>query len=177
MCGTPIEKAKARTVYIEGALLWVCSNCYSRIVKKSSANVAQNIQYLKRSQRTITLSSRRKGFVTSQISRTSATRRRSLTILEKFELVEDYAERIRKAREQRGWSQAILAEKVKESETTIKRIESGRLRPTIELAKRLEEVLGIRLLVPSIDEELESENSVHKYVTLGEIVTIKKKEE
>jgi len=68
----------------------------------------------------------------------------------------------------------MLAEKVKESVTTIKRIESGKLRPTIDLAKRLEEVLRIKLLVPSVEEELgPREAHTKKYVTLGEIVAIR----
>ena len=95
--------------------------------------------------------------------------------LEKYELVEDFAERIRKARERLGWSTKMLAMKVKESETTIRRIESGKLRPTLELAKRLEEVLGIKLLVPAVEEELGLFSSERRgeYVTLGEIVSIR----
>ncbi len=97
--------------------------------------------------------------------------------LERYELVEDFAQRIRSARERLGWSISTLAEKVKESTSTIRRIESGKLRPTIDLARRLEEILGIKLLVPVVEEEASAEAMrTSKYVTLGEIVAIKNKE-
>ncbi|MEM0501673.1 MAG: helix-turn-helix domain-containing protein, partial [Ignisphaera sp.] len=67
---------------------------------------------------------------------------------------------------------SILAGRVKVSENIVKRIESGKLRPTLELARKLEEVLGIKLLMPSIEEELKQQK-VQKYVTLGEIVNVK----
>ncbi len=112
------------------------------------------------------------------VSAKRSTPARRSSIDEKLELVEDYAERIRKAREKLGWSQRVLAEKVKVSENVIKRIESGRLRPTIDLARRLEEVLGIKLLVPSVDQELTEAGStkVKTYVTLGEILSVRNEE-
>jgi len=100
--------------------------------------------------------------------------------LENFDVVPDYAERIKRAREKLGWTTKILAEKVRERETTIKRIEAGRLKPTINLAKRLEEVLGIKLLEPILPEDIEGFRSSKKsrYIpTLGEIVSIRKSEE
>lgn len=75
-----------------------------------------------------------------------------------------------------GWDQRTLALKLKVSENIVKRIESGKLRPTLDLAKRLEEVLNIKLLVPSIEEVIE-DNKAQKYATLGEIVKIRGAEE
>lgn len=98
------------------------------------------------------------------------------SVNEKLELVEDYAERIKRARESLGWDQRTLAMRLKVSENIIKRIESGKLRPTIDLAKKLEEVLNIKLLFPAVEDELEG-GKIQKYVTLGEVVTIRGVEE
>ena len=89
--------------------------------------------------------------------------------------MEDYADRVRRARQQLGWSQAVLARKIGEKENTVKRIESGRLMPTIDLARRLEKVLKIKLLEPVVEEEFSSERA-NTYLTLGDIVRIRGEE-
>lgn len=95
---------------------------------------------------------------------------------DKLELVEDFAERIKRARETLGWDQRTLALKLKVSENVIKRIESGKLRPTIELARKIEEILKVKLLVPAV-EDLAGGGKIQKYVTLGEVVNIRGGEE
>lgn len=65
-----------------------------------------------------------------------------------FELVEDFAPRIRTAREKRGWTRQDLGSKVGEREVSIGHIESGALRPTDEVARRMERELGIHLFEP-----------------------------
>ena len=176
MCGQAIPVKEAKTVFVEGALLRVCSECYSRIMKRGAktefkqmlSSVAMYNRY-NRAVGTSRLSKHHAGMA----PRTSPSRRKRMS-LEKYELVEDFAERIRKARERLGWSTKMLAMKVKESETTIRRIESGKLRPTLDLAKRLEEVLGVKLLVPAVEEEISSATSGHReYVTLGEVVNLR----
>ncbi|MEM1560214.1 MAG: multiprotein bridging factor aMBF1 [Ignisphaera sp.] len=174
MCGAPIEKGKEHHVSIEGSTLTVCNNCFSRIESRGGKKQQDTQQG--------TIKSKSAGYLQhSPMSRqvkqqptrgavsTNPTRS---TVSQNMELVEDYAERIRRAREKLGWSQSILASRVKVSENIVKRIESGKLRPTLELARRLEEVLGIKLLMPSIEEELKQQK-VQKYVTLGEIVNVK----
>lgn len=174
MCGVQIPRSQARTAYVEGTVLWVCSLCYSRLSRsRSTTSSTQGIN--RRSAITISIRKPQQSqpYTGYTAQKTAVTRKKSQDLV-KYELVEDYAQRIKSARERLGWSVSTLAEKVKESVTTIKRIESGKLRPTIDLAKRLEEVLRIKLLIPSIEEELGSkEAQVRKYVTLGEIVAIR----
>ena len=175
MCGTQIPRNQAKTVYVEGTVLWVCSLCYSKLSRsRSSISISKQSAS---SQTAINISARRPQYsqlYTRGTGRSVGTTRKKSQDLVKYELVEDYAQRIKSARERLGWSISMLAEKVKESVTTIKRIESGKLRPTIDLARRLEEVLKIKLLVPSVEEELRSsETQTKRYVTLGEIVAIR----
>jgi putative transcriptional regulator len=53
----------------------------------------------------------------------------------------DLAER----RAQRGWSQAVLAERLGVSRQTVISIERGRFDPSLPLAFRISEVLGARI--------------------------------
>jgi putative transcription factor len=63
-----------------------------------------------------------------------------------------------------------------EKETVLKRVEQGRLRPSIDLARRLERALGIKLLEPVVDEEKgKFESQEEDGITLGDVVNIRKK--
>lgn len=174
MCGAPIEKGREYHVSIEGSTLTVCSSCFSRIESRGGKKQQDTQQGTVKSKSTGYLQhSPMNRQVKQQPARgTASTHLTRSTVSQNMELVEDYAERVRRAREKLGWSQSILASRVKVSENIVKRIESGKLRPTLELARRLEEVLGIKLLMPSIEEELKQQK-VQKYVTLGEIVNVK----
>ncbi len=176
LCGAPIPRGREKRAFIEGSVLVVCNYCYSKLVHKNIP--ATQIAQKPRQSRPLGHGSTQRTYGTSPryITGVGTKQRRVQRSLEKLELVEDYAERIREARERLGWSQKVLAEKVRESESVIKRIESGRLRPTIELAKKLEEVLGIKLLVPQVEEEMDiygRKSRSKTTVTLGEIVSIR----
>jgi len=180
MCGREVPVIQARRVYVEGALLTLCPSCALKITKKHAQEVLteQRQQYKKVMPRP-TITYPITGLQPTK-HKTPQSRSRPSRTLENFDVVSDYAERIRRAREKLGWSTRVLAEKVRERESTIKRIEAGRLKPTINLAKRLEEVLGIKLLEPILPEDVEGFRSSKKsrYIpTLGEVVSIRKSEE
>ncbi|MCA1819303.1 MAG: helix-turn-helix domain-containing protein, partial [Halobacteriales archaeon] len=61
-------------------------------------------------------------------------------------LVAGYGPIIHKAREAKGWSHEQLGNKVSARVPELKHIESGKLRPGDDLAKRLEKELGVTLL-------------------------------
>ncbi|MCS7108158.1 MAG: multiprotein bridging factor aMBF1 [Sulfolobales archaeon] len=159
ICGAMIEKKSSKIVFVEGARLVLCPSCYSRINKKLTTEPLRMLPETKKA--------------------TPANTQKSLRVREgvkeDFEVVEDFATRIRKAREALGWSQRVLAETVKESENVIKRLESGRLVPTIEQAKKLEKALNIKLLEPIVEgsEYVDNVKKIPKELTLGDIVNIK----
>ncbi|MCD6324229.1 MAG: TIGR00270 family protein [Desulfurococcales archaeon] len=171
MCGRPVRRRDARIVYIEGARLVLCPECYRKVVKK---DVAQSVR---------SLTAKPPRPATSHTARTPAPRpqRPRRRALENLEVVQEYAERIRKARERLGWSQRVLAEAVGEGENVIKRMEAGRLTPSIDQARKLEKVLNIKLLEPVVDEggvpALFGGGKVSKELTLGDIAAIRKKKE
>ena len=193
MCGAEIDEREARRIVVDGVTLVVCPRCYEKLVKRGrvsgvtmsaagrprplapTATSTPLHQAAPRTVRTV----RPAGYATQRKQGIARRGTRSSRLLESYEVVEDYAERIRRARMRLGWSQKVLAIKVRESENTIKRIEAGKLRPTIELARRLEEVLGIKLLEPAVDKLIsggEGGRLPGLYATLGEIVNIRKKE-
>ena len=62
-----------------------------------------------------------------------------------LELVEDFSQKIRSAREARGWKQADLGAKINERVSVIAKLESGMMTPGDELVRKLERELGIKL--------------------------------
>ncbi|MEN2974065.1 MAG: helix-turn-helix domain-containing protein [Candidatus Caldarchaeales archaeon] len=85
--------------------------------------------------------------------------------VEEFEYVEDFGRLIREARERMGLTQEEFAKQLNEKVTIIKKIEAGEFNPSIELSKKIERLLKIKILVPSIEEDLEQ---ISKYVEKGE---------
>ncbi|MFH0961069.1 MAG: multiprotein-bridging factor 1 family protein [archaeon] len=69
------------------------------------------------------------------------------------EVAPNYAEIIRKGRERAGLTQKELAAKSLERESVVAKIEQGEFIPSIPTAKKLEKVLGVRLIGGSNGEE------------------------
>jgi len=90
------------------------------------------------------------------------------------EIVDDYAARIRHAREEKGLSQKDLALQMMERELLVKKIEKSELVPEEDVRKKLEKVLGIRLLESAVaDAEKKSKADVLA-PTLGDVTIIRK---
>lgn len=84
------------------------------------------------------------------------------------DLLPGWGEKIRKAREARGWSREQLGAKVGEKTNTIAKIENEELRPPDETVKKLEKLLEIQLF-----EKIEGHIIKHKEkkkLTLGDLV-------
>ena len=93
---------------------------------------------------------------------------------EKIELlVEDYADLIKKKRESIGLSQKDFASKINEKESTVHHIETGTFEPNMALTKKLERMLGIKL----IEEHEEKHGPIKKRreegFTLGDFINVK----
>ena len=89
-------------------------------------------------------------------------------------LVENYAEMIKKKRESLGLSQKDFASKVNEKESTVHHIETGKMEPNIALARKLERLLGIKI----IEEYRETKESIKvkksDVFTLGDFIITRK---
>ena len=88
-------------------------------------------------------------------------------------LVENYPELIKRKRESMGLSQRDFAKKINEKASTIHHIETGGFEPSLGLAKKLEKMLGIKL-VEEYDEDIElPKRKKDEGFTLGDFIKIK----
>lgn len=93
-------------------------------------------------------------------------------------VVDNYAKRIRRAREKRNLTQEKFAQRIHEKESLIRRIETGKTKPTIQLAKKLEKEYNIKLLEQSDVTPVNTNDYIkkkHTGTSLGDIAFIKKK--
>lgn len=165
MCGTEVPDPK--TVKVEGAELDVCDECadFGTEVKQDSSSTT--------STKYSTSSSGSSGSSSgsSSSSESSGGRRRRDMFDEMEELVSDYDERIRDAREGAELSQEELANELKEKASVIRKVERGDSLPSDDVREKLERELGITLTESgdSGDEEW-SGSSDSAGLTLGDKV-------
>ena len=161
LCGATVA-GPGKKVRIEGADLQVCMACarYGTEVQEPRAGT------------------RRYGPSTPAARPGAAPVRRRRDLFDQLvgELVDDYGERIRAARVEKGMTTKDLALATKERELLIKKIEKGELVPEDEVRLRIEKVLGIRLLdVPEEAIARERKEQQRISTTLGDVLSFKKK--
>lgn len=150
-------------VIIEGAKITVCQNCAQhgkKIIKKTPSTPQRKVE---------------------QFRKTSNAKFGKSRIVQQAELeiVEDYTLKIRKVRQSLGLNQDQFAQKLNEKPSLLRRIESGKAKPSIKLAKKIEKVYGIKLITTS--ETIDASPQVGKYMkktsgtSLGDIAFVKKK--
>ena len=89
-------------------------------------------------------------------------------------IVPDFAEKIRKKREQLDLNQKEFAKKISEKESVIHKLETGELEPSIKLAQKLEHILGIKLVEEHSETHTSAEKtSTSEEVTIGDLIKIK----
>ncbi len=85
------------------------------------------------------------------------------------ELVEGFGERIRAAREARGWKQADLGAKISEKASVIAKLESRAMVPSDAMIPKLERALGIKLR-EKVEPVAVKKHTGRAPVTLGDLV-------
>ncbi len=93
-----------------------------------------------------------------------------------FRVVSQYASVLRQAREKQGLSQEDFARFLQEKESIVAKWEQGRMQPSVDVARRLEKILGISLVVEDVEQVVEKEQ--HKRVdgfTLGDFMKVRKR--
>ncbi|NWF87092.1 TIGR00270 family protein [Candidatus Bathyarchaeota archaeon] len=94
------------------------------------------------------------------------------------ELIGNFDQKIRQAREKIGLSQKDLGKKINEKVSLLKKIETGKMTPNNKLATKLEYALKIKLLVPVTEEKTLQKNipqQANRELTLGDLVQLNKK--
>ena len=160
ICGKTIPENNPIKVKIEKSVMIVCKEC-SKLgeVQKEPPKP----KYVKQNKKT-------------KRPKTTRNKKYSRNDEPQEELIEDFHNQIRKARETKDWSREDLARKINERVSVITRIETGKMIPDPKLTKKLEKTLNIKLLekIDTVDLNQFINDSPGKR-TLGNIVKIKKK--
>lgn len=119
LCGATIY-GRVQTIEVDGAILSVCDKCArfgEKVVLRQSPPVKRS---------------------------TMVTREPMFD--ENLVVSEDYYILIKKAREALGLTQEELGRKLGEKTSVISKLETGKLKPSIPLAKKIEHILKIKIL-------------------------------
>ena len=162
MCGA--ETASPTTVKIEGAELDVCDDCAdfgTEVEQQSTASASTKYS----------TDSDSSGQSESAGGSGSAGGSRGPDMFDDMEeIVQDYDERIRNARESAGLSQEDLAKELNEKASLIRKLERGASLPSDSIQGKLERRLDITLTEGGVsDTEWEGGASTGEY-TLGDVV-------
>ncbi|MDI3502159.1 MAG: putative transcription factor [Archaeoglobi archaeon] len=102
--------------------------------------------------------------------------KRSVAEMPVEDIIPNYSEVIREARERLGLSQEELARKIKEKVSLIRKIERGELTPEEKVARKLEKELGIKLMERIESPKIEKKE-LPSTLTLGDVVVVRRKGE
>jgi putative transcription factor len=172
MCGK--ETNSPNTVKIEGAELQVCDECadFGTEVKTQEQSTTSTKYSTGSSGASGSSGGSSGSTATSSSGGSSSGGRRRDMFDEMDEVVQDYDERIRSARESAGLSQEDLAKQLNEKASLIRKLEHGETLPSDDVQQKLERALDIDLsegASPEEDAEWEGGSSTGEY-TLGDVV-------
>ena len=157
LCGAEVPRLK--NVAIDATILSVCADC-SRFGDEVSTPAL------------------RQSTMPPIIAQRLETRQRRMTPRDVFtqagelELAEDFPQRIRQAREARGWKQADLGAKINERVSVIAKLESGTISPGDALVRKLERELGIKLK-ERVEPVAVKKQATGSGVTLGDLIKMR----
>ncbi len=100
-------------------------------------------------------------------------RERRETVRIEYELVPNFIEEIKSAREKSGFSQSQFAQQLGEKESTYQKWELGTLYPSIPVARKIERRLGLKLVQPLSQEDIVLTSTNSEEPTLADMVKIK----
>lgn len=168
ICGNIIT-GEPIIVEVEGAVLALCSACASKYVS------TKNVKVLSKPTTTKQRPTVREHYAQKNVTiRYQPLRKRAS--IDRLEIVEDYADLVKTAREGLGLSRDALAKIIGVKESVVRRIEEGQLIPDLELARKLEKVLNITLIREKIEEPSITSTSSKHELTLGDIVEIRRRD-
>ncbi len=139
MCGKRVPNLTR--VRIEGAIMSVCDACqhFGTVLETRKPAAFRQPQEAKPFVPT-------KREIQQVVKHTPARPRPKEADIENLYVVEEFSRLIKEAREKMSWTQEDLAKRLMERKNVLSNIERGALVPDIKFAKKLERVLGIKLL-------------------------------
>ena len=163
VCGHKIHDEPI-TAIIEGAKLTVCVECskHGKIVHQEE--IALPKKSLQKTQAPVAMVQRKPVVAKVEITQEPA---------------EDYANKIRAAREKLGLTHEELGKKINEKASVLRNLEAGKMSPNNQLASKLEHMLKIKLLVSISEEKVPPpvSKAANQELTLGDLIDIDSKDE
>jgi len=161
ICEKGIERGKR--IKLEGSVVVACEECskYGEVVAEAEPPKPKPRVVEKRAEAG---------------ERSRVEERPEFVLYIQEELVEGYPELIKNKRESLGMKQEELAKRINEPSSVVHRIESNRFEPSPKIAKKIQSVLGIKLMERTGSEESGAmESKVPDELTLGDLVIVKKR--
>ncbi|HOI18732.1 MAG TPA: multiprotein bridging factor aMBF1 [Candidatus Woesearchaeota archaeon] len=154
LCGKNVEELY-KTV-VEGSTLSLCKECssFGKVIAKETNTPKEHLR--------------------PQIEKSTITQKRTVEETNEF-IVKNYSKLISLARQRLGIKQEDAAKKLSEKVSILHTLETGKREPSIPLARKLENFYGIKLVEISKEEKIENTKSKSEGITLGDIITIKKR--
>ncbi|ERG99206.1 MAG: TIGR00270 family protein [Haloquadratum sp. J07HQX50] len=167
MCGK--EQPSLTTVKVEGAKLQLCDDCkeFGTEVKTETSSTAST-KYSTSNSGSTSSSSGSSASSPSQSGSTSTSRQDMFDSMD--EIVGDYDDRIREARENRSLSQEDLADSLNEKASLIRKLERADILPPDGVRKKIERKLDLSLVEGGETEENEWSGGSSTTTTLGDVV-------
>lgn len=171
ICGK--ETSNPIIMEIDGAYLNLCERCASKYASAKNAKVISGVVG------PISPNSTPRIVSSKPAPRQQPSRKSGISVkqADKYVVVDDYAELIKGARENLGMERAALARVLGIKDSVLRNIEEGKLIPDIALARKMEKVLGIQLLMSETEGGETEVGGLGKDITLGDIVELRKKED
>jgi putative transcription factor len=154
ICGVRIQ-GRPLQISIERSLLVVCQDCsrFGLVVdRKTALNIEKTIP--------------------KPGPRTFKPKQTKKEHFDDFILVENFGEAIKKAREKMGITREVLAKKLGEKDSVIRRIESGEMYPSSNLTGKIEHLLKMSLKAKA-DTKVEGSKPTYNTLTLGDVAILK----
>ena len=162
VCGRKIH-TEPLTAIIEGAKLTVCVECskHGKVILHEEADMPPQRPSATKSTAHLPLLNRKPPVAQVQLTQ---------------EITEDYANKIRSAREKLMLSHEDLGKKINVKASLLRHIETGKVAPNNQLANKLEHTLRIKLLVAISDEKVTTiPRAASQELTLGDLIEMDKK--
>ncbi|WP_254841329.1 multiprotein bridging factor aMBF1 [Natronomonas marina] len=169
MCGA--ETGSPKTVKIEGAELEVCDDCADFGTEVQTQDTSSTSTKYSTSSSSSSSSSASSGGSSGTGGGGGGGGSRRDMFDEMDEVVPDYDQRIRNARESEGLTQEELAKQLNEKASLIRKLERGDVLPSDKVQRKLEKALGISLSEGGGGDDSEwSSDSSTGGTTLGDVV-------
>lgn len=169
ICGTITNEVF--NVINEGRRGKACLSCIKKynliIIRSKGMNVPTKRRYMK-------LESK------SPARMSKGSIREILKINDEYDLIDNYGEIIKTKREELGLTQNDLARELKIKVSYVKKIEAGIIPPSYELARDIERLLGIKIIIKRMDEKEEivtPSNNKNIGFTIGDFMGMRNENE